>query len=125
VVALIDRKDAWHARVAAATRSARLPLATTAAVLAEVFHLLEPYERAAAWTLLGSGAVQVLPIGDADMDDVQALMEKYGDRPMDFADATLVRLARRESLSTILTVDDDFLVYRIEGRRGFSVLPRR
>jgi predicted nucleic acid-binding protein len=43
---------------------------------------------------------------------------------MDFANATLVHLARRESLSTILTVDHaDFATYRIEGKRQFRVLP--
>jgi predicted nucleic acid-binding protein len=45
---------------------------------------------------------------------------------MDFADATLVRLADRESLGTILTVDnDDFETYRMRGRRRFRVLPGR
>lgn len=43
---------------------------------------------------------------------------------MDFADATLVHLAKRESLSTIFTVDyADCETYRIEGRRRFRVLP--
>jgi predicted nucleic acid-binding protein len=43
---------------------------------------------------------------------------------MDFAGATLVYLARRESLTTVLTVDRaDLSIYRIEGRRKFSVLP--
>ena len=43
---------------------------------------------------------------------------------MDFADATLVYLAERESLSTILTVDRaDFATYRIKGKRGFRLLP--
>lgn len=43
---------------------------------------------------------------------------------MDFADATLVYLAKRESLSTILTVDQaDFNTYRIDGKRRFRVLP--
>jgi predicted nucleic acid-binding protein len=43
---------------------------------------------------------------------------------MDFADATLVHLARRESLNTILTVDHaDFDTYGIEGKRKFRVLP--
>ena len=51
-------------------------------------------------------------------------MSKYWDRPLDFADATLVYLAKRESLSTILTVDNsDFTTYRIEGKRKFRVLP--
>ena len=53
-------------------------------------------------------------------------MKKYRDRPMDFADATLVHLAQRESLSTIFTVDhSDFETYRIGGRKRFHVLPSR
>ncbi len=43
---------------------------------------------------------------------------------MDFADATLVHLAKRESISTVFTVDfADFETYRIDGRRRFHVLP--
>lgn len=53
-------------------------------------------------------------------------MTKYRDRPMDFADASLVRLAERESLSTIFTVDhSDFETYRISGTRKFRILPLR
>jgi len=45
---------------------------------------------------------------------------------MDFADATLVHLARRESLSLVLTVDhDDFETYRIDGRKRFRITPER
>src|SRR5262249_40949928 len=109
IVGLLDRDDAWHARCVEAFRTLRLPLATTAAVLAEVFHLLEdnPRELAAAWGFLRSGAVTVLPIEDGDLPDLEALMERYRDRPMDFADATLVPLARRESLTTIFSIDHD------------------
>jgi predicted nucleic acid-binding protein len=43
---------------------------------------------------------------------------------MDFADATLVYLARRESISTILTIDfADFATHRIDRKRPFFVLP--
>jgi predicted nucleic acid-binding protein len=53
-------------------------------------------------------------------------MVQYRDRPMDFADATLVHLAARESLSLILTIDhDDFETYRIGGRKKFTILPAR
>ena len=34
----------------------------------------------------------VLPINDEDLSDLETLMERYRDRPMDFADATLVHL---------------------------------
>lgn len=79
-----------------------------------------------AWRLLRSGAVAVLPIGDEDLGELQALMERYSDRPMDFADATLVHLARKLKLVDILTVDHDaFETYRIDGKRGFRILPPR
>jgi len=53
-------------------------------------------------------------------------MVQYADRPMDFADATLVHLAGRERLSVILTVDhDDFETYRLPGRKKFTILPGR
>ncbi len=128
ILALVDRSDRWHSRCVQAFDSLRLPLATSAAVLAELFHLVgdHPREVAAAWGFLRSGAVTVLPIGDGDLGELEALMEKYRDRPMDFADATLVHLARRESLVAVLTVDnDDFETYRIEGKRRFHVVPGR
>jgi predicted nucleic acid-binding protein len=103
----------------------RIPLATSAAVVAEAFYLLEAHEVERAWRFLTSGIVTLLPIDDADAPDLKRLMLKYADTPMHFADATLVRLAEREGLSTILTVDRDFEVYRIGGRKAFRVLPRR
>ena len=128
ILALIDEDDTWHARCVDAFRSLGLPLATSAAVLAEFFHLLGPnvkdVER--AWGLLRSGAVTLLPITDVDAPHLERLMKRYADRPMDFADATLVRLAERESLSTIFTIDhDDFETYRVRGRTRFRILPSR
>jgi uncharacterized protein len=125
IVAIVDARDGLHQRCREALDAMRIPLATSAAVLAEAFHLLEAHEVESAWRFLTSGMVTLLPIGDADASDLQRLMLKYADRPMDFADATLVRLAEREGLSTILTVDRDFEVYRIGGRKTFRVLPKR
>ena len=51
-------------------------------------------------------------------------MARYADRPMDFADATLVHVAEREGLRTILTIDhDDFETYRIGRNAKFRILP--
>lgn len=127
ILALVDQSDRWHRRCVEAFSTLRLPLATSAAVLTELFHLLETSrEAAAAWGFLGSGAVTVLPIDDADLPDLEALMRRYSDRPMDFADATLVHLAKREGLVTVFTVDhDDFETYRIEGKRRFRIVPDR
>jgi len=128
ILALLDRDDRWHRPCVAAFASLPLPLATSAAVLAELFHMVgdSRAEVAAAWRFVRSGAVTVSCIDDADTPHLDALMARYHDRPMDFADATLVHLARRESLSTILTVDhDDFETYRIDGRRRFGIVPAR
>ena len=79
-----------------------------------------------AWKFLRSGAIKLLAIQDSDLPEIQALMRRYWDRPMDFVDVTLVCLARREGLYTIFTVDHaGFATYRIEGRRRFRVLPRQ
>lgn len=126
ILALLDRDDAWHERCVRTFAAMRLPLATTAAVLAELFHLLRSHEWDAAWSFLRSGAVHVLPVGDEQLPTLDALMKKDRDRPMDFADATLVELAQRLDLVTVLTVDvADFETYRIRGRKRFRVLPGR
>jgi hypothetical protein len=128
LLALLDADDRWHAACVAAFSTLRLPLTTSAAVLAELLHLVGDDRRqvAAVWKFLRSGAVTVSPIADDDLASLDTLMAKYHDRPMDFADATLVHLARRESLVSVFTVDhDDFETYRIEGRRGFRIVPGR
>ena len=126
ILALLDRSDAWHKPCARALAECALPLATTAAALAEVFHFLvgDATRVAHGWRFARSGALAVLPISDDDLPHLERLMLKYADRPMDLADATLVRLAERERLTTILTIDQDFAVYRIGGRKTFRVLPQ-
>jgi len=128
ILALLDRDDRWHVRCREAFSALPLPLATSAAVLAELFHLLgdDPPQEAAAWGFLRSGAVMLLPIDHDDLPQLEALMSRYRDRPMDFADATLVLLGERESLTTIFTIDhDDFETYRLAGRRRFRIVPGR
>ena len=128
ILALLDRADRWHAKCADALRQLRLPLLTSEAVLTELFHLVgdSRSEMEAAWSFVRSGAIALAAIDHSELPQVHTLMSRYWDRPMDFADGTLVYLARRESLATILTVDQaDFDTYRIDGRRRFRVLPRQ
>jgi predicted nucleic acid-binding protein len=126
ILALLDRTDRWHRICVDAFEQLRLPLLTSEAVLTELFHLVgdSRHEMEAAWRLVRSGAIVLAAIEDSELPPIRALMSRYADRPMDFADATLVYLAKREALSTIFTVDHaDFETYRIEGRRRFRVLP--
>jgi len=126
ILALLDRSDRWHAICTQTFHQLRLPLVTSEAVLTELFHLVgdSRHETAAAWKFVRSGALTMAAIENAELPHLQELMSRYSDRPMDFADATLVHLAKREALATIFTVDyRDFETYRIEGRRRFRVLP--
>ena len=128
LLALLDDEDVWHQLCARTYRTTRFPLLTSEAVLTELFHLIgnHPRDFASAWRLVLSGALVLGPITVSDLPALNDLMSRYHDRPMDFADATLVHLAQRESLSTILTIDhDDFETYRIGGRKRFTILPER
>ena len=44
------------------------------------------------------------------------------DTPMDLADASLVAVAESQDIPRIITLDSDFYVYRIKGKRMFEVL---
>ena len=126
ILALLDRTDRWHGICIEAFASLRLPLITSEAVLTELFHLVgdNRKEMESAWQFVRSGALELAAISHEELPALNTLMSRYWDRPMDFADATLVYLAKREALSTVFTVDRaDFETYRIDGRRRFRVLP--
>ena len=128
ILALLDRDDEWHDACHEAFNATPLPLLTTEAVLTEAFHLTgrDLGDIRGLWTLLSSGSLRLAVITHEELSEIHSLMAKYRDRPMDFADATLVHLAARESLSLILTIDhDDFETYRIGGRKKFTILPGR
>jgi len=126
LVAILSSADHYHRRCSAALRGIRGPMGTVWPAVAEAMHLLRP-RPAAQQALVGKlaeGEVVLLPLERRDLPRIGELMAKYADRPMDLADAALVRVAERERLDSVFTVDrDDFEVYRIDGRRSFKILP--
>ena len=128
ILAMLDPTEQWHAVCVETFQQLRPPLMTSEAVLTELFYFTRRARLNAdnVWKFVRSGAITLGLIRDEDMSELQFLMARYADRPMDFADATLVYLARRESLSTIFTVDRaDFETYRIEGKKTFRIVPAR
>ena len=127
VLALLNSADRWHKRCADAYDALGAPLATTAAVLTETFHLIgkRPRLSEVAWRLFVSDAVTIVTIDDDDLPSLAALMTKYADRPMDFADATLVHVAEKLSTNVVFTIDhNDFETYRVHGQ-PFQIAPSR
>jgi hypothetical protein len=125
LVALLHRDDQDHARCVAALRSVRTTLATTWPPLTEAIYLLSFSAEAqdALLEMVERGAVRVLPIEEADIPRVRGLIRKYRNLPMGLADATLVRVAEREGIQQVFTLDRrDFTTYRV-GRRAFAIIP--
>jgi predicted nucleic acid-binding protein len=124
LVALFAQRDRDHERVTRFLRDNPCMLVTTWPVATEAWHLLSPPARLgfARW-LIGGGAA-VLELGEDGGRAALALLERYRDRPMDIADASLVVVAERIGVDEVLTVDRaDFDVYRTsKGRRFVQVL---
>jgi uncharacterized protein len=124
LIALLSRRDAKHGWVAAQAERFPPPWKTCDAALSEAFHLLGPRGVPALASLLSRRAV-VSAFHLADTPEaVLALMRKYADVPMSFAEACLVRMAEVLPDPVLLTTDTDFRIYRRLGRRVVpSVLP--
>lgn len=126
LVALLHRDDRNHDLCVSTLRSLREPLGTVWPVVTEAMHLLGFSWRAqdALWEMIGSGAVALLPLDSGDVQRMRELMRKYRDLPMDVADAALVRIAEREGIRRVFTIDRrDFAVYRPAKISRFSVIP--
>lgn len=125
LVAILDRGDRDHAWCVAALKTFRDPLVTVWPAFAEAMYLLGGSWQAqkALWSRLETDALTLAPLDEADAPRMRELMEKYRDLPMDLADAALVRVAERESLTDIFTLDrKHFSLYRPGRRRRFAIV---
>lgn len=126
LVALLHRDDRNHKRCVATLRLLREPLGTTWPVVSESMHLLRFSWEAqdALWDLIVSDALHLLPVNATDVPRMRQLMQKYRDLPMDLADAALVRVAEREGIRRVFTLDRrDFALYRPAKIGRFEVVP--
>jgi len=126
LVALVDRADAHHATCVEALQAIRDPLVTVWPAFTEAMCLLgfSWQAQAALWEMVESDAVALAALDHHDASRMQTLMRKYRDLPMDLADAALVRVAEREKLRRIFTLDrKHFRVYRPAGLGRFSMVP--
>jgi predicted nucleic acid-binding protein len=128
LVALLDRSDPYHLSCQETFSSLNDTLVTVWPVVTEAIYMLRAYWQAqdALWEMIQSGAVQIVSLGIDDIPRMRELMRKYRDLPMDLADAGLVRVAERERLRRIFTLDRrDFQVYRPSRIGRFAILPAR
>lgn len=119
IVAFLNRRDRhheWAKRLLGATDP---PLYTCEAVISEACFLLRnvfggPQK---VMDLLQRGLVDASFRLRDEIGAVQTLMMRYQDLPVSFADACLLRMAETNPGYKVMTCDQDFMVYRMLGRR--------
>jgi hypothetical protein len=128
LVALVNRNDPNHGICAAAARGLpRGPLLTTWPCFTEAMYLLHRAgghpAQAALWVLREAGRLALHVNGEVEVVRMAALMAKYQDLPMDFADASLVAAAEGLGTRRVFTLDGDFRVFRFADGAAVEVIP--
>lgn len=122
LVALFDKDDNYHIQSVDFIKNNRSPLVTTVANITEAMYLLSFSLQAQLNLLqwLSLKVVYIHPVLSQDLTIIAELTKTYADLPMDFADACLVMLAEKLKITEIATIDSDFLIYRIDGKKNLK-----
>ena len=126
LVAAIDADDDYHRECLETLKTIRDPLVTVWPAFTEAMYFLRSWWEGqnALLEMVETEVVRFAALDVTDVPRIKALMRQYRDLPMDLADAALVRVAEREKLSRIFTLDRrHFRVYRASGGGRFSILP--
>ena len=128
LIAIIDADEPDHDACLNALDDLALPLVTTWAAFTDAMYLLGQAGgitgQRALWRLVHTDRLVLADLSTKAVERSAQLMDKYADRPMDLADATLVALAEEQGHRKVFSLDSDFHVYRIHGRQRFDVVPR-
>ena len=127
LIAILSRRDKHHGACARIIQDLDCAFYTTLPVLTEAMYIVRERVGWAAqdalWKMILRGDLLIQNLLPADLLRMSELMDKYSDRPMDFADASLVALAERLSLTRVFTVDrNDFSTYRMADKKPFTIL---
>lgn len=127
LVAILDRADRDHKRCVQALAGLVGPLFTTCPAFTEAMHLIGSRAGWRAqqklWQFTLRKELEIVEIEERTMLRSYELMRKYSDLPMDLADATLVAFAEAHHITQVFTLDKDFRVYRLHGRKAFQIVP--
>ena len=124
LVAFINGRDRYHQWSILQWGQIAPPLLTCEAVLSESCFLLRGVEggQVAVLELLRRGVLNVTLRIDDSVKEITWLLRKYSDVPMSLADACLVRISELYTDSPILTLDNDFKIYRKNKRQVIPLL---
>jgi len=126
IVALFDRDEKFHGICVEAVEGLAAPLITCEAVLAETCHLLRAFRGVSEAVIenVEAGIFQVPFQISNSATGLKRTLKKYQDRQIDLADACLVEMANEYETGDILTLDNDFRIYRWGKNKVFNILPK-
>ena len=104
-------------------RDNRRPLLTVTPVIVETTFFLTPAEKARLLEWVERGAIAVAEVPVSAYPDIRALILKYADHEVDFADAAIFWLAEKTGCRSVLTVDErHFGLFRLAKGRRFELV---
>lgn len=126
LVAYLDADDPAHGRTVERWDDFGGQFVTSGAVITEAMHFVggHPDGPTQLVELVASSGMQVFDLCQPpELREAAVLMRKYGDTPMDFADATLVLVAEALNVADILTLDHrGFSTYRTRKGRALRIV---
>ena len=126
LVALLNRRDRFHAWTVDQWNQIAAPMLTCEAVVSEACFLLSGIKSGSdlVMQLIQREILMISFHLDDHIDPVKKLLTKYQSVPMSLADACLVRMSELHSNSHVFTLDSDFNLYRKNGRQVIpSIMP--
>ncbi len=124
IIALFDKSDKHHQKLLNFMHSFDGKLITTWAVITEVTHMLgfniKVQLNFLKWIELG--AVTIYQIEQVEIGKIIKMMQKYSDIPMDLADSTLMYVAQKENIKDIISINNDFDIYRTIKKQSLNNL---
>ncbi len=124
LVAIVNKHDKFHLGCLEYLKNYRGRLLTTWAVLTEFAHMADSIGATLPlYHWIERGGLELMPLGREELVTAIDWIERYADRPMDLADASLVVAALKTGSTQIWTLDrDDFETYRLPGRKHFKLV---
>lgn len=124
LVAYLQANEQYHDWTVKTFSALRPPFHTCEPVLTEAAFLIESHGGDAddLLDLVERSLIQLsFELAD-DLPRVRQLMRRYRDLPMSLADACLVRMSERYTDCLVVTLDNDFRIYRRHDRKNIPTL---
>ena len=124
LVAIVNKRDKFHPGCLEYLKNYRGRLLTTWAVLTEFAHMADSIGATLPlYHWIERGGLELMPLGREELVTAIDWIDRYADRPMDLADASLVVAALKTGSTTVWTLDrNDFETYRLPGRKHFRLV---